>query len=157
MRIGIGYDIHRTCMGRPLVLGGVRIPCEFGLEGHSDADCVSHSIADAILGALGLPDIGHFFPPGDPAIKGIDSQLIIKKAVAEAKVRGFRVGNVDVMLIAERPKIQPYLLAMKQTLASSLQVTPDCVGMKATTNEGSDDIGKGLAMAAHAVCLLMKC
>ncbi len=155
MRVGIGYDIHRTCEGRALVLGGVEIPCDFGLEGHSDADCLSHAIADAILGALGLPDIGHFFPPTDDSIKGIDSQLIIQRAVAEADSKGFRVGNVDTMLVAERPKIQPFLPEMKAMLAASLKVDEDCVGVKATTNEKSDDIGQGLAIAAHAVCVLL--
>lgn len=155
MRVGIGYDIHRTCEGRAMVLGGVHIPCDFGLEGHSDADCLSHAIADAILGALGLPDIGHYFPPTEPSIEGINSQLIVQKAVEEAKKRGFRIGNVDSMLIAEKPKIQPYLNDMKATLANSLGVTPEDVGVKATTNEKVDDIGQGLAIAAHAVCVLM--
>ena len=155
MRVGIGYDIHRTCSGRDLVLGGVEIPCEFGLEGHSDADCLSHAIADAILGALGLPDIGHYFPPGEPSIEGINSQLIVQKAAEEARIRGFRIGNVDSMLIAEKPKIQPYLKQMKAILANSLGVEPGDVGVKATTNEKVDEIGQGLAIAAHAVCVLV--
>lgn len=138
-----------------MVLGGVIVPCEFGLEGHSDADCLSHAIADAILGAMALPDIGHYFPPGEESIRGIDSQLIIRKAVDEARRRGYRIGNIDSMLIAEKPKIKPYIDQMKATLALSLEVDIDCVGVKATTNEKSDDIGKGLAIAAHAVCLLL--
>jgi 2-C-methyl-D-erythritol 2,4-cyclodiphosphate synthase len=155
MRIGFGYDIHRTCQGRPLVLGGVEIPCGFGLEGHSDADCLSHAIADAILGALALPDIGYYFPPSDASIRGIDSQRIVQRAVAEARQLGYAVGNVDAMLVAERPRIQPHLVRMKERLATSLGVGTDRVGIKATTNEGCDDIGKGLAIAAHAVVLLM--
>lgn len=155
MRVGIGYDIHRTCEERELVLGGVRIPSPVGLEGHSDADCLSHAIADAILGAMGLPDIGTYFPPTDPSLRGMDSQRIIQKAVAEAASKGYRLANVDSMLIAERPKLQPYMQQMKATLAHSLGVEPGCVGVKATTNEQVGDIGKGLAIAAHAVCLLV--
>ena len=155
MRVGLGYDIHRTIPGGQLVLGGVQIDCEFGLDGHSDADCLSHAIADAILGALGLPDIGHYFPNNDPQIKGIDSQLIIRKAVEEAKRLGYVIGNVDATLVAEKPKIQPYLAQMKAALAASLSVKPGQVGIKATTNEKADDIGRGLAIAAHAVCLLL--
>lgn len=154
MRVGLGYDIHRTKAGRKLVLGGVQIDCEFGLDGHSDADCLSHAIADSILGALGLPDIGHYFLNTDPSIEGIDSQLIIRKAVDEAKRLGYRIGNVDATLVAEEPKIQPYLKQIKETLADTLGVSPSDVGIKATTNERVDDIGKTLAIAAHAVCLL---
>ena len=155
MRVGLGYDIHRTKLGDHVVLGGVRMDCEFGLDGHSDADCLSHAIADAILGALGLPDIGHYFPNTDPSIEGIDSQLIIRKAVSEAQRLGYRIGNVDASLVAEKPKIQPYLEQMKVALAVSLSVEPAQVGVKATTNEKVDDIGQGLAIAAHAVCLLL--
>jgi 2-C-methyl-D-erythritol 2,4-cyclodiphosphate synthase len=124
MRIGFGYDIHRTCEGRPLVLGGVEIACGFGLEGHSDADCLSHAIADAILGALALPDIGFYFPPTEASIRGINSQRIVQRAVAEVKKLGYVVGNVDAMIVAERPKIQPHLVGMKATLADSLGVRP---------------------------------
>ncbi len=155
MRIGYGYDIHRIADGRKLVLGGVHIPCEFGLLGHSDADCLSHAVADAILGALALPDIGHFFPNTDASIEGIDSQRIIERAVVEAQKKGYQIGNIDAMLIAERPRIAAYIPAMKEVLAPSLGVTVEQVGIKATTNEGVGDIGKGLAIAAHASCLLM--
>lgn len=155
MRVGLGYDIHRTKVGRKMILGGVEIACEFGLDGHSDADCLSHAIADALLGAMGLPDIGHYFPNTDPDIEGINSQEIIRKAVAEADRLGYRVGNVDASLIAEKPKIQAYIIPMKETLAHSLGVEPSAVGIKATTNEGVDDIGQALAIAAHAVCLLI--
>jgi 2-C-methyl-D-erythritol 2,4-cyclodiphosphate synthase len=154
MRVGLGYDIHRTQAGRKLVLGGVQIDCEFGLDGHSDADCLSHAVADAILGAAGLSDIGHYFPNTDPDIEGMDSQLIIRKAVEEAKRLGYRIGNVDATLVAEKPKIQLYLAQMKQTLADTLGINPSDVGIKATTNEKVDDIGQCLAIAAHAICVL---
>ena len=156
MRIGHGYDIHRTQTGRKMILGGVEIQCGFGLEGHSEADCLSHAIADAILGSMGLPDIGHYFPNDDAGIEGIDSQKIIIQAVKEAAKLGYRVNNVDASLIAERPKIGPYLGAMKKRLSDSLGIDPSCIGIKATTNEEADDIGKGLAIAAHAVVLMVK-
>lgn len=154
IRIGLGYDIHRFKTGRPLVLGGVTIPHDKGLDGHSDADCLTHALADAVLGALGLPDIGHFFPNTDPACKDMDSQDILRRAVAEAHRRDYRVGNVDIALIAEEPKIAPYIDQMKSVLAASLQVEVDAVGLKATTNEKIGDLGKGLGIAAHAVCCL---
>jgi 2-C-methyl-D-erythritol 2,4-cyclodiphosphate synthase len=154
MRIGFGYDIHRTCPDRELVLGGVHLGSPFGLEGHSDADCLTHALADAILGAMGLPDIGHYFPNTDPSIKGIDSQVILRKAVAEAMRLGYQLSNVDCTIVAEQPKIAPYLARMKHCLSVSLQIPPDRIGLKATTNERVGDIGRGLAIAAHAVCLL---
>jgi 2-C-methyl-D-erythritol 2,4-cyclodiphosphate synthase len=153
-RVGHGYDIHRTAPHRRLVLGGVEFAAEFGLEGHSDADCLTHAICDALLGAAGLPDIGHFFPNTDPAYRGIDSQILLERTAAAVRERGWRVGNVDATLIAEKPKIAPQLAAMRERLARSLGIAPDQVGLKATTNEGSDDIGAGRAIAAHAVCLL---
>ena len=154
LRIGHGYDIHRTIAGRPLVLGGVRFDCPFGLDGHSDADCLTHAICDALLGAAGLPDIGHHFPNTDPAFKNIDSQLLLQRVVADLAARGWKIANIDSSLIAEKPKIAPHLAAMKATLAKSAGITPDQIGVKATTNEGSDDIGRGLAIAAHAVALI---
>lgn len=155
-KIGTGYDIHRFAPGRRLVLGGIEIPSDEGLDGHSDADCLTHALADAVLGALGLPDIGHFFPNDDPAIEGIDSQEILKKAVNEADKRGYAVGNVDLAIIAEKPKLAPHIDAMKAVLAKSLNIEPDCVGLKATTNEKIGDLGRGMGMAAHAVCLLFR-
>jgi 2-C-methyl-D-erythritol 2,4-cyclodiphosphate synthase len=155
-RVGLGYDIHRLVSGRKLILGGVEISADFGLDGHSDADVLTHALADAILGALALPDIGHFFPNTDPAIRGIDSQEILRRAVAEAKTRGYQVGNVDIALLAERPKLAPHIPAMKARLAASLGVTPAEVGVKATTNEGCDTVGAGQAIAAHAVVLLTR-
>ena len=154
MRIGTGYDIHRLTEGRPLVLGGVEIPHGKGLLGHSDADVLSHAIADAILGAAGLPDIGFFFPNSDPAIEGIDSQIILRRAISEAKAKGFRVVNVDSNLIAEEPQIGPHLSAMQNKLSESLEIPTSAIGIKATTHEGIGDLGKGLGIAAQAVCLL---
>lgn len=156
MRIGYGYDIHRLVVGRPLVLGGVDIPCEVGLDGHSDADCLTHALSDAVFGALALPDIGHWFPNTDPDIRGIDSRRILEKAIHEAMVRGWMVGNVDCVIIAERPKISPYLDTMKESLSATMGIRPDQVGIKATTNEKVGDIGKGHAIAAHATCLLLR-
>jgi 2-C-methyl-D-erythritol 2,4-cyclodiphosphate synthase len=154
LRIGHGYDIHRTITGRPLVLGGIHIPCDFGLDGHSDADCLTHAICDALLGALGLPDIGHHFPNTDPAYRNIDSQILLRRVAADLAARGWRIVNIDSSLIAERPKIAPHLAAMKAALAASAGVAVEQIGVKATTNEGSDDIGRGLAIAAHAVALI---
>ena len=155
MRIGTGYDIHRLVEDRRLVLGGVEIPYHKGLLGHSDADVLSHAIADAILGAAGLHDIGHFFPDTDPKLEGIDSQIILRKAVAEVSHLGYSLQNVDSTLIAQEPKIGPHIYSMKRVLSNSLGVTEDSIGIKATTNEGVGDIGKGLAIAAQAVCLLV--
>lgn len=155
-RIGHGYDIHRTVPGRPLVLGGVRFECDFGLDGHSDADCLTHAICDALLGAAGLPDIGHYFPNTDSAWKNADSQLLLRAVVAELNQAGFTPVNLDATLIAERPKIAPRLAEMKAALAASAGLPVNAVGLKATTNEGSDDIGRGLAIAAHAVALIRK-
>jgi len=154
LRIGHGYDIHRTIAGRPLVLGGVRFDCPFGLDGHSDADCLTHAICDALLGAAGLPDIGHHFPNTDPAFKNIDSQILLQRVVADLAARGWKIVNIDSSLIAEKPKIAPHLAAMKTALAKSAGIAPEQIGVKATTNEGSDDIGRGLAIAAHAVALI---
>ena len=154
LRIGHGYDIHRIVSGRPLVLGGVKFDVDYGLDGHSDADCLTHAICDALLGAAGLPDIGHFFPNHDPAYKNIDSQILLRRVIAALKERGFSPINIDASLIAEKPKIQPQLAAMKSALAASTGLPVEAVGLKATTNEGIDDIGRGLAIAAHAVCLI---
>ncbi|MBW8782203.1 MAG: 2-C-methyl-D-erythritol 2,4-cyclodiphosphate synthase [Verrucomicrobia bacterium] len=154
LRIGHGYDIHRTISGRPLVLGGVRFEADFGLDGHSDADCLTHALCDALLGAAALPDIGHFFPNTDPAYRNIDSQLLLQRVVAELAARGWRIVNLDASLIAERPKIYPRLADMKVALARSTGLEVSQIGLKATTNEGVDEIGRGLAIAAHAVALI---
>ncbi len=154
-RIGFGYDIHRLVAGRPLVLGGVEIESELGLEGHSDADCLTHAMADAILGACGQRDIGHHFPNVDPGIEGINSQVILKTSVAIARKKGYHIGNIDTCIIAEKPKIGPYLDRMKSTLAATLGVAPDCIGIKATTSEKLGSLGASKGIAAHAVCLLL--
>jgi len=156
LRIGHGYDIHRIVAGRPMVLGGVTFEVDYGLDGHSDADCLTHAICDALLGAAGLPDIGHFFPNTDPAYKNIDSQILLQHVVSALRERGYTPVNIDASLIAEKPKIFPRLAEMKAALARSTGLPNDCIGLKATTNEGVDEIGRGLAIAAHAVCLIGK-
>lgn len=155
-RIGHGYDIHRLVAGRPLVLGGVRFDTDYGLDGHSDADCVTHAICDAILGAAALPDIGHLFPNTDPAYRNIDSQILLQRVRAEVMKLGFDLVNIDATIVAEKPKIAPRLADMKAALARSTGLLPDEVGLKATTNEGVGDLGRGLAIAAHAVALLKR-
>jgi len=155
-RIGHGYDIHRLVPGRPLVLGGVKFDTDYGLDGHSDADCVTHALCDAILGAAGLPDIGHLFPNTDPAYQNIDSQKLLQRVVAEITKLGFDVVNLDATVIAEKPKIAPRLAEMKAALAQSTGLLPDEIGLKATTNEGIGDLGRGLAIAAHAVALIKR-
>jgi 2-C-methyl-D-erythritol 2,4-cyclodiphosphate synthase len=155
-RIGHGYDIHRIVAGRPLVLGGVKFETDYGLEGHSDADCVTHAICDALLGAASLPDIGHFFPNTDPAYKNIDSQVLLARVCGELSKRSFAISNIDVSVLAEKPKIHPRIAEMKAALSKSTHVPIASIGLKATTNEGIDEIGRGLAIAAHAVCLIVK-
>ena len=155
-RIGHGYDIHRVVANRPLVLAGVRFDTDFGLDGHSDADCVTHAICDALLGAAGLPDIGHFFPNTDPAFKDINSQFLLQRVVAELRQRGWGPVNIDATIVAEKPKVLPRLGEMKLALASSSGLPVESVGLKATTNEGIDDLGRGLAIAAHAVALIRR-
>ena len=155
-RIGHGYDIHRLVAGRPLVLGGVKFDTDYGLEGHSDADCLTHAICDAMLGAAALPDIGHLFPNTDPAYRNIDSQILLQRVRAEVMKLGFDLVNIDATLIAEKPKIAPHLSAMKAALAKSTGLLPDEIGVKATTNEGVGDIGRALAIAAHAIVLLKR-
>ena len=156
IRIGHGYDIHRTVAGRRLVLGGVTFETDFGLDGHSDADVLTHAICDALLGAAGLPDIGHQFPNTDAAHKNADSQILLQRVVAVLRERGWAPVNIDATLIAERPKIAPRLAEIKLVLARSTGLHVNDIGVKATTNEGSDDIGRGLAMSAHAVALIQK-
>ncbi len=155
-RIGHGYDVHRLVEGRKCIIGGVEIPSKLGLLGHSDADVLTHALADSILGALALPDIGFYFPPTDPNCEGIDSQEILKKAVAEAARLGYKVGNVDCSIIAETPKILPHVAAMKKVLAKSLGVSPEDVGVKATTNEKMGWEGDKQGIGVHAVSLLYR-
>ncbi len=156
-RVGLGYDIHPLVAGRPCILGGVKIPSPVGPDGHSDADVLLHAVADAILGAAGLRDIGHYFPNTDAALKGLDSAVILKKAVAEAKAQGgWVVGNVDIVIIGERPKVMAHVDAMKAKVAEIIGISPAQVGIKATTNEGMDSIGQGKALAVQAICLISK-
>ncbi|HEY4300500.1 MAG TPA: 2-C-methyl-D-erythritol 2,4-cyclodiphosphate synthase [Candidatus Didemnitutus sp.] len=154
VRIGHGYDIHRIVRGRRLVLGGVRFDTDFGLEGHSDADALTHAICDALLGAAGLADIGNHFPNHDAAWKDIDSQLLLQKVVEILRAHGWKPSNIDATLIAERPRITPRVPEMKAALAKSTGLDPDAIGVKATTNEGVGGIGRGDAIAAHAVVLI---
>jgi 2-C-methyl-D-erythritol 2,4-cyclodiphosphate synthase len=148
---GIGYDVHRFAENRPLVLGGVTIPHTHGLEGHSDADVLCHAIADAVLGAMGEPDIGHFFPPGDPACKNICSLRILEKCRDLAAENGLRIVNVDSTLIAEAPKVLPHREAMRMKIGEALGIEPERVGVKATTNELMGFIGRREGIAAMAV------
>ncbi len=155
-RIGFGYDVHRFAENRKCIIGGVEIPSDKGLLGHSDADVLSHAIADAVLGAAALPDIGFFFPPSDDSCKDIDSQKIIIRAVEEIAKLGFRVNNVDCTVIAEQPKILPHIKDMKKILSASLKVSPEDVGIKATTNEKMGWEGRKEGIGAHAVALIVK-
>jgi 2-C-methyl-D-erythritol 2,4-cyclodiphosphate synthase len=150
-RAGIGYDVHRFAEGRKLILGGVEIAHSHGLEGHSDADVLAHSIADALLGAIGEPDIGHHFPNTDETIRGLDSMEILKRVAAILATNNSRVINVDATLIAEAPKIAPHLSAMRNNIAQALQTDMSQIGIKATTNEGLGALGRGEGMAAIAV------
>ena len=149
--VGIGYDVHRLTTGRKLILGGIEIPHDRGLDGHSDADVLTHAIADALLGAVGERDIGHHFPNTDPSIKGIDSQEILSRVQAILTARRFAIINIDCSLIAEAPKIGPYLGPMRARLSATLQIPPQRISVKATTNEGLGFIGKGEGIAAMAV------
>ncbi len=153
-RVGIGYDIHRLKKGRALWLGGVQIPFEKGLDGHSDADALLHAVIDALLGAAALPDIGHYFPPSDPSLQGIKSRAMLAKAVEEITRAGYRVVNVDSVIITEEPKISPYREKMREAIAEALSIPVSSVQIKGKTNEGLGDIGQGKAIAAHAVVLL---
>lgn len=150
-RVGIGYDVHQLVEGRPLVLGGVRFDHDRGLQGHSDADVLAHAIADALLGALGLPDIGYYFPPTDPSIEGINSLEILKKCAHLAREKGATINNIDSTLIAEKPKIRPYVEKMQSNIAEALGVTIEQIGIKATTNEKMGFLGRQEGMAAMAV------
>jgi 2-C-methyl-D-erythritol 2,4-cyclodiphosphate synthase len=155
-RVGLGYDIHPLVAGRPCILGGVKIPSDVGPDGHSDADVLLHAVADAILGAAGLRDIGHYFPNHDATLAGMDSAIIARRAVSEAAALGWKVGNVDLVLIGERPKIMAHVPAIRASVAAILGVDPSQVGIKATTNEGMDALGEGRGLAVHAICLIYR-
>lgn len=156
MRIGHGYDVHRLKEGRRLVLGGVEIPHDRGLDGHSDADVLVHAVMDALLGAAALGDIGKLFPDTDDVYLGIDSTILLARVRDAVAARGYRVSNLDCTILAQKPKLAPYLPQMKQTLARVLALEPDCVNVKATTEERLGFTGREEGIAAHAVCLLKK-
>ena len=156
IRTGIGYDIHRLVAGRDLILGGVRFDSPVGLDGHSDADVLSHAIADAVLGAIALGDIGQHFPPGDPRWAGADSIELLRAAVKLAHDRGWTVGNVDATVIAEAPKVNPGADVMRARLADALHVSVDDVSLKATTNELLGAIGRGEGIAALAIATMIR-
>lgn len=155
-RIGFGYDTHRLVKGRSLVIGGVQIPYELGLEGHSDADVLIHSLMDAILGALGKGDIGIHFPDNDPAYKGIDSTLLLERIMSLASHDGYKINNSDSTIVAQRPKLAMYIQNMKDRLSQILEVSPDRINIKATTTEGMGFCGRGEGIAAYSVVSLVK-
>lgn len=154
MRIGHGYDVHRLVERRKLILGGVDIPYEKGLLGHSDADVLLHAISDALLGAAALGDIGKHFPPDDPDFLDADSLMLLGRVNALLKENGYTVGNVDATVIAQRPKLLPYIEEMRKNIAAVLEVTLDCISVKATTEEKLGFTGSGEGIAAHAVALI---
>ena len=154
MRIGHGYDVHKLVEGRDLILGGVKIPYEKGLLGHSDADVLLHAVADSLLGAAGLGDIGRHFPDTDPTYKNADSLKLLACVVEKIYAAGYRVGNVDVTMIAQRPKLKDYIPQMQKNIANTLRVAENQVNVKATTEEHLGFTGDGSGMACHAVCLL---
>lgn len=156
IRIGNGYDVHRLVADRPLILGGIQIDHELGLLGHSDADVLTHAIMDAMLGALSLGDIGHYFPPSDPQWKGADSLKLLEQVNQLVRDRGWQVSNIDSVVVAERPKLKPHIEKMRDRLAAVLHLQPDQVGVKATTNEKLDAVGREEGIAAYAVALLSR-
>ena len=154
MRIGHGYDVHRLAEGRRLILGGQEVPYQYGLLGHSDADVLVHAVMDALLGAAGLWDIGHAFPDNDPAYKDISSMLLLEKVMKMLRAEGLSVGNIDATILAQRPKLAPYIPAMRAAIAQAAGVPESRVNVKATTEEGLGFTGSGEGIAAHAVALL---
>lgn len=156
VRLGIGYDLHRTVAGRPLILGGVHVPHDRGLDGHSDADAVCHALIDAILGGAAAGDVGQHFSNRDPRWKGASSIDLLERAVAIVRERGYAIGNADVVIIAERPPIGPHAAAMRERLAAALEVAVDAVSVKAKTGEGVDAVGRGEAIAVHAAATLVR-
>lgn len=157
MRIGHGYDVHRLVPDRKLILGGVEIPWEKGLLGHSDADVLTHALMDALLGAAALGDIGKLFPDNDPAYLGADSIGLLREVCCVLRERGYSICNVDCTVLAQKPKLAPYIDAMKVNLAAAMGIETDCVSVKATTEEGLGFTGEGLGIAAHGIALIEKC
>ncbi|MCL4514583.1 MAG: 2-C-methyl-D-erythritol 2,4-cyclodiphosphate synthase [Firmicutes bacterium] len=156
VRIGMGYDVHRLVTGRKLILGGVEIPFEYGLLGHSDADVLLHAIADALLGAAALGDIGRWFPDTDPRFAGISSLVLLGEAYRRLAGAGYQVNNVDSVVVAQRPKLAPYLARMQEKISGCLEIAPDRVNIKATTEEGLGLTGTGQGMAAYAAVTIFK-
>jgi 2-C-methyl-D-erythritol 2,4-cyclodiphosphate synthase len=156
IRIGNGYDIHRLVSDRPLILGGINIPHSLGLLGHSDADVLTHAIMDAMLGALSLGDIGHYFPPSDPQWAGADSLVLLSKVHQLIRSQGWQIGNIDSVVVAERPKLKPHIEKMKEKIAGVLQLQSNQVGIKATTNEKLGPVGEEQGICAYAVVLLLQ-
>ena len=154
MRIGHGYDVHRLVAGRPLILGGVKLEYELGLLGHSDADVLTHAIMDALLGAAALGDIGKHFPDSDPRYKGADSLRLAKNVSELLRENGYRIVNIDSTVIAQRPKLSPFIPKMRENIAAALGVSSNLISVKATTEEGLGFTGSGEGIAAHAVCLI---
>ena len=154
MRIGHGYDVHKLVPGRDLILGGVKIEYELGLLGHSDADVLLHAVSDALLGAAGLRDIGYHFPDTDPKYKGADSRMLLREVQEKVTAAGYRISNVDVTMIAQKPKLKPHIEQMMANIAADLQIDLSRVNVKATTEEHLGFTGEGLGMSCHAVCLL---
>lgn len=154
MRVGHGYDSHRFAHGRPLILGGVHIPAERGLDGHSDADAIAHAVTDALLGAAALGDIGTHFPPSDPRYEGADSILLLRHAVGLLEAENYQVVNVDVTVIAEEPRISPYAAEMSTRLANAIGIVRTAVSVKGKSNEGLGWIGRGEGLAVHAIALI---
>jgi 2-C-methyl-D-erythritol 2,4-cyclodiphosphate synthase len=155
IRIGNGYDIHKLGTQRRLILGGVDIPHELGLIGHSDADVLTHAIMDAMLGALSLGDIGHYFPPDDPKWAGADSLVLLSQVNGLVRSQGWQIGNIDSVIVAERPKLKPHISTMRDLLSATLALKPDQIGIKATTNEKLGPVGREEGIAAYAVALLV--
>lgn len=156
MRVGQGYDVHQLVEGRALILGGVTIPCERGLLGHSDADVLLHAITDALLGAAGLGDIGRHFPDTDARYQGADSRVLLRATVELLQQLGWKIGNVDATIIAQQPKLSPYVRAMVTNIAADLDIAPDCVNVKGKTNEKLGYLGRSEAMEAQAVVLIVR-
>jgi 2-C-methyl-D-erythritol 2,4-cyclodiphosphate synthase len=154
MRIGHGYDVHRLVPGRDLILGGVKIPYELGLDGHSDADVLLHAVMDALLGAAALRDIGYHFPDTDPTYKGADSRALLRAVGEKISVAGYKVGNIDVTMIAQKPKLKEFIPTMMDNIAADLGIARSQVNLKATTEEKLGFTGDGSGMSCHAVCLL---
>ena len=155
MRIGHGYDVHRLVSGRDLILGGVNIPYEKGLDGHSDADVLVHAVMDALLGAAGMGDIGRHFPDTDPQYKGINSMKLLAHVAGLLQTAGYHVGNIDVTMIAQRPKLKDHIPQMQKNIAETLSIETDQINIKATTEEHLGFTGDGSGMSCHAVCLLL--